>query len=147
MSITDRQVRDTTVVCSQCGQEFTFTAGEQLSFARRGLREPGLCAFCRAARMIASSAQELSDGSEHRRQSDHDGRSTRGGQSGHVMYAAVCDRCGKQTKVPFEPNGYRPVYCSSCYEDQRRSSGGYSGGAQGRGERGRGTHGRSGYGG
>ena len=29
-------------------------------------------------------------------------------------YPAMCARCGKETTVPFKPNGVRPVYCSEC---------------------------------
>lgn len=30
------------------------------------------------------------------------------------LYDAVCSMCGKETKVPFQPDGVRPVYCKSC---------------------------------
>jgi CxxC-x17-CxxC domain-containing protein len=109
----DMQLQDTTLTCGECGQEFTYTAGEQLSSARRGQSKPSRCAFCRAARMIAGGAR------------NHSG----GNNSEHQMYPAVCSNCGKQTQVPFEPRGYRPVYCSDCYRLQRENSsgGGYDG--------------------
>jgi CxxC-x17-CxxC domain-containing protein len=31
------------------------------------------------------------------------------------MFPVVCAACGKQTEVPFEPRGGRPVYCRDCY--------------------------------
>ncbi len=31
-----------------------------------------------------------------------------------VLYDAICDNCGKPTKVVFEPQKGRPVYCKSC---------------------------------
>ncbi|MGP8078967.1 MAG: CxxC-x17-CxxC domain-containing protein [Dehalococcoidales bacterium] len=31
------------------------------------------------------------------------------------MYPVKCATCGKDTQVPFEPRGDRPVYCSDCY--------------------------------
>ncbi len=31
-----------------------------------------------------------------------------------TLYDAVCSRCHKETKVPFEPDGKRPVYCKKC---------------------------------
>ena len=99
--------QDTTLTCSDCGQEFTFTASEQLSYAQKGQGKPSQCAFCRAARKIASGARNLPGG----------------GNGGHQMYLAVCARCGRQTKVPFEPRGDRPVYCSTCYEERRGTSG------------------------
>lgn len=116
------QTHDTTLVCSDCGQEFTFTAGEQTSYARRGQSKPSQCAFCRAAHMITDGVQNRSGGSTGE----------------HTMYSAVCSRCGKQTKVPFEPRGYRPVYCSDCYQEQHKtSSGGYDGGRNRTGSRNR----------
>ncbi|HHD92614.1 MAG TPA: DUF87 domain-containing protein [Candidatus Portnoybacteria bacterium] len=32
------------------------------------------------------------------------------------LYNAKCSICGKETKVPFVPDGKRPVYCKSCLE-------------------------------
>ena len=34
------------------------------------------------------------------------------------MYPAVCAQCGKDTKVPFQPRGDKPVYCSDCFRSQ-----------------------------
>ena len=70
------------------------------------------------------------------------------------MYPAVCAQCGKDTEVPFQPRGDRPVYCSDCYRAQqgggssygsrsggssygggRSSGGGRSGGRSGGGSR------------
>ncbi|RAP39024.1 hypothetical protein DID80_01345 [Candidatus Marinamargulisbacteria bacterium SCGC AAA071-K20] len=28
---------------------------------------------------------------------------------------ATCDSCGTNCKVPFKPNGEKPVYCNECY--------------------------------
>jgi CxxC-x17-CxxC domain-containing protein len=33
------------------------------------------------------------------------------------LYDAKCWRCGKETKVTFEPDGVRPVYCKSCLKE------------------------------
>ncbi|RLF62063.1 MAG: DNA-directed RNA polymerase [Thermoplasmata archaeon] len=30
-----------------------------------------------------------------------------------------CADCGKETEVPFKPDGRRPVYCSDCYRKHR----------------------------
>ena len=30
------------------------------------------------------------------------------------VYPAICARCGKETTVPFKPDGVRPVYCPEC---------------------------------
>ena len=39
------------------------------------------------------------------------------------MYPAVCAQCGKNTEVPFQPRGDKPVYCSDCYRTKQGSSG------------------------
>ncbi|MFC2072044.1 zinc-ribbon domain containing protein [Chloroflexota bacterium] len=89
---------DKSLQCSDCGQGFTFTAGEQEFYASRGLQnEPRRCPECRRAR-----------------------KSERYGNSGYrserQMFPAVCAECGKDTEVPFEPREDRPVYCSDCYK-------------------------------
>ncbi len=33
-----------------------------------------------------------------------------------------CSRCGKDTTVPFVPDGRRPVYCVECYREVRVKS-------------------------
>ncbi|MEA3357540.1 MAG: CxxC-x17-CxxC domain-containing protein [Patescibacteria group bacterium] len=53
--------------------------------------------------------------------------------NGFTMYKAVCDKCGKDCKVPFKPSGDKPVYCSECFEKKEKS--GYS---RGRNDRSRG---------
>lgn len=58
--------------------------------------------------------------------------SDRGGRGGfggaREMHTAVCASCGGEAKVPFVPRGDKPVYCSNCFQEQRRSSGGGRGG-------------------
>jgi CxxC-x17-CxxC domain-containing protein len=48
------------------------------------------------------------------------------------MYPAVCSNCGKETQVPFQPRGDKPVYCSDCFAEQRQTSSYGSGGGYGR---------------
>ena len=49
---------DRSLVCRECGQEFTFTAGEQEFFAQKGFtNEPSRCPDCRAARKSQRGAQ------------------------------------------------------------------------------------------
>jgi len=31
------------------------------------------------------------------------------------MFVTTCANCGKEAKVPFQPNSDRPVYCSECF--------------------------------
>ncbi len=110
-------MQDKTLICSDCGQEFTFTASEQEFFAQKGFNTPSRCPSCRAARKAAREGGS-SYGSSY---------SSGGGYGGtRQMYPAVCAQCGKETEVPFQPRGDRPVYCSDCYRQQNpsRSSGG-----------------------
>ena len=89
--------QDKSLQCADCGQEFTFTAGEQEFYASRGLQnEPRRCPDCRRTRKA-----------ERRGDSGFGGR--------RQMFQAVCAECGKDTEVPFEPREDRPVYCSDCY--------------------------------
>lgn len=41
-----------------------------------------------------------------------DRRSTR-------MYKAVCDNCGKNCEVPFQPSSDKPIYCNECFGNKR----------------------------
>ena len=83
-----------TLVCGDCGAEFTFSAEEQEFFESKGYtNEPKRCPSCRQARKT----------------------SRYGGGGSREMFPAVCAECGKDTEVPFKPRGDRPVYCSDCY--------------------------------
>ena len=87
---------DKTLVCKDCGQEFTFTAGEQEFYAEKGFtNEPQRCRSCRNARKGQREARE--EGAPRQ------------------MFDAVCAECGKECKIPFEPKNDRPVYCSDCF--------------------------------
>lgn len=45
---------DKTIICKDCGKEFTFTAGEQAFYAQKGLtNEPVRCKECRNAKKVA----------------------------------------------------------------------------------------------
>lgn len=39
---------------------------------------------------------------------------------GRSMHKVTCSDCGKETEVPFKPDGSRPVYCRECYQKHRR---------------------------
>ena len=95
---------DKTLVCGECGQEFTFSTGEQEFYLSRGLlNEPRRCTECRAVRR-----RERSSGYGSSRQS----------------FSVTCAACGAETTVPFEPTEGRPVYCKECYVKMKSSESG-----------------------
>ena len=125
--------RDRILTCRDCGNDFTFTTGEQEFYANKGLTNtPSRCPSCRALRRGG--------------QSNSGPRAPRGEQ-----YDAICATCGRPTSVPFIPREDRPVYCSDCFQSQRasrprrddfrsysgssNSGGGYGGGNRGRDRR------------
>jgi len=90
---------DQTLVCRDCNEEFVFTAGEQEFYeSHRLTNTPSRCPSCRAAR----KGQGGYGGSREPRQ----------------MYTTTCSSCGNEAKVPFQPRGDKPVYCSDCYQTQ-----------------------------
>ena len=94
---------DKSIQCSDCGTTFTFSAGEQEQFASRGYtNEPKRCPPCRATRKQSASES-----------SSYGNRSY--GSAPRQMFPVKCATCGKDTQVPFEPRGDRPVYCLDCY--------------------------------
>lgn len=97
--------QDKTLVCKDCGKEFVFTAGEQEFYAEKGFEhEPVRCHDCRAKRRRTREGGEPQH--EHRQ-----------------MYKVICADCGKETEVPFEPRGDRPVYCRDCFNKRRAARG------------------------
>ena len=42
------------------------------------------------------------------------------------MFSATCSTCGQEARVPFQPRGDKPVYCSDCFNREESSS--YGGG-------------------
>ena len=101
---------DQTLVCSDCGTEFPFTASEQSFYAQKGFAAPRRCKPCRDA---AKASRGSGGGSSY-----GGGRpQSAGGQ--RQMHDAVCAACGVTTQVPFKPSGEKPVYCRSCFQSQR----------------------------
>ena len=41
---------------------------------------------------------------------------------GREMHKVNCSECGKETEVPFKPDGDRPVYCRECYQKHKKPS-------------------------
>jgi len=96
--------QDKSIQCSDCGATFTFSAEDQEFFKSKGYtNEPKRCPSCRQAR----KAERYESGSGYRTQ--------------RQMFPVKCAQCGKDTEVPFEPRGDKPVYCSDCYRKIRIS--------------------------
>ena len=104
--------QDKTLECSDCGNEFVFSADEQEIFQSRGYtNEPKRCLECRQARKAR----------QYGNSSNSYGNDSHGYTPRRQMFPAVCADCGKETEVPFEPTQGRPVYCSDCYRKVRVS--------------------------
>jgi CxxC-x17-CxxC domain-containing protein len=112
---------DKTITCQDCGTDFVFTSGEQEFYAQKGFtNEPSRCPACRQARKAGGGGRSRSYG-------ERDSYGGRGGGGGYSsgpreMHTAICAACGKEAQVPFVPRGDKPVYCTDCFQQQRRSS-------------------------
>ncbi len=102
MDFVDRLLR-----CSDCGNDFVFTAGEQLFFFDRQFKnDPKRCKLCKAKRAGL-------------------GRSTEGAAAvaalplSRTETRTECSACGVETTVPFKPTQGRPVFCRSCFQLKR----------------------------
>ena len=94
-----------------------------------GLRPlgPSRCQDCRIARRAARG-----DSSGAYSSASHGAQSYRSesyGSGGYrrqerEMFSATCSDCGNQARVPFQPRGDKPVYCSDCFSKQRSGGGG-----------------------
>ncbi len=92
--------QDKSIQCSDCGATFTHSAEDQEFFQTKGYtNEPKRCPSCRETR-----------------------KSERNYGYQRQMHAVTCADCGKDTEVPFEPRGDRPVYCSDCYRKARANT-------------------------
>ena len=95
------EFQDRILSCVDCGTEFIWTAGEQQFFADKNFKnEPKRCKSCKAKR-----ASRPAVGASMPRE--------------RVETTTNCSACGKETKVPFQPRGDKPVYCSDCFETVR----------------------------
>src|SRR3990167_9138900 len=46
------------------------------------------------------------------------------------MFDAVCDECRNACKVPFQPSGGKPIYCSNCFGEKKGAGGREQSGCQ-----------------
>src|SRR6266576_6085354 len=97
----DSEFDDRNIKCVDCGENFVWTAGEQVFFHDKGLKnEPKRCKGCKQAkneRLAAITAAQAS------------------GVRQRIEVSVQCAQCGQQTTVPFYPSQGRPVYCRSCF--------------------------------
>lgn len=99
------QFADRVLKCADCGNDFVFTAGEQLFFADKQFKnDPKRCKLCKAKRAGL-------------------GRSTAAGSAtlplSRTETRTNCSSCGIETTVPFKPTQGRPVLCRSCFQLKR----------------------------
>jgi CxxC-x17-CxxC domain-containing protein len=92
--------------CSDCGNDFVFTAGEQLFFYDKQFKnDPKRCKLCKAKRAGL-------------------GRSANPDAPMALPFSRTetrteCSACGIETTVPFKPTQGRPVLCRSCFQQKR----------------------------
>ena len=99
-------IGDLLLTCADCGQEFTLTSKDQEFFQMRGYSMPKRCTACRQAK------KNEQGGAREYRTTETQGTTV------------TCSDCGRQTTVPFEPRGGRPVYCQDCYQKRKGSMSG-----------------------
>jgi len=89
---------DKVLKCVDCGNEFIFTAGEQIFFHDKQFKnEPKRCKTCKSKR-----AQ---------------------GKTVRPETRTTCSECGMETTVPFKPSQGRPVLCRSCFQRKQQQPG------------------------
>lgn len=121
-------LEDRTLQCSDCGKDFVFTAAEQEFFRERGFEHaPKRCVECRRQRRRKFRGRGGSEGggdgerAEGRPRTAEPARAPRPRRSPPAAeHDAVCSACGAATKVPFVPDGVRPVFCMPCLKQQTR---------------------------
>lgn len=98
-------LQDKSIKCFDCGNMFIFSAEERGIFRAKGhANEPKRCPECRRIRKARIN-----------------GTSNNSFVAQRQMFSATCSECGKNTEVPFQPRGDKPVYCSDCYRKVRPS--------------------------
>jgi CxxC-x17-CxxC domain-containing protein len=104
------QFVDRFLKCSDCSNDFVFTAGEQLFFHEKQFKnDPKRCKLCKAKRAgLGRSANSPA---------------TTALPLSRTETRTECSVCGIETTVPFKPTQGRPVLCRACFELKRLPSG------------------------
>jgi CxxC-x17-CxxC domain-containing protein len=98
---------DRLLKCCDCGNEFVFTAGEQLFFFDKQFKnDPKRCKLCKAKR--AGLGRSASPGA-----------TVAALPLSRTETRTQCSACGVDTTVPFKPTQGRPVLCRSCFQLKR----------------------------
>lgn len=104
-----QELRDISIRCMDCTQEFIWSIGEQVFFHDKNLHNPPKrCKLCKKEKNRRLEAVALN------RQS---------GERQKIEVAAECAKCSAVTTVPFYPSQGRPVYCRSCFLDLNSRNG------------------------
>lgn len=104
------EFQDKRIQCVDCGEKFIWTAGEQVFYHDKGLKNPPKrCKSCKHAKNERLAAISASQPLAARQR---------------IEVSVTCAQCGQQTTVPFYPSQGRPVYCRSCFLAGRAMSAG-----------------------
>ncbi len=104
------QFDDRLLKCSDCANEFVFTAGEQIFFYDKQFKnDPKRCKLCKAKRAGLGKAASASGAAPL--------------PFSRTETRTSCSACGIETTVPFKPTQGRPVLCRSCFQMKRVPSG------------------------
>jgi len=97
----DSDYQDRPINCVDCGEDFTWTVGEQVFFHDKGLKnEPKRCKPCKQAKNDRLAAISLAQTA---------------GVKQRIEVTVMCAQCHEETTVPFYPSQGRPVYCRACF--------------------------------
>lgn len=100
------QFVDRILKCADCGQDFVFTAGEQLFFYDKQFKnDPKRCKLCKAKRAGLGRSSNPNAALEL--------------PLSRTETRTQCSACGVETTVPFKPTQGRPVLCRSCFQLKR----------------------------
>jgi CxxC-x17-CxxC domain-containing protein len=110
---------DKNLTCVECNTSFVYSADDQQFHASKGYTEPKRCPSCRTARRNSGGGSSgYSSGGNYSSGNSYGDSSYGGGgsyRSQREMFPATCAECNKETQVPFQPRGDKPVYCSDCF--------------------------------
>lgn len=113
------EYQDKMLTCADCHQPFAFTAREQEFHASKGFtNEPKRCRNCRQARksqrtpVVTEVARPRSENGKAPVIAPTVAESPR-------SFTSICNACGGEAVLSYEPTGNRAVLCAACYEKVR----------------------------